>query len=206
MYFINTIPACLTRCTTFIGDNRYPPKSAPSQAPQEAPSFVDGSGPIFSIYLERAVEDDEKMAENWKADAEGILVFVGLCLLILCFIPTHRSKTGLFSAAVASLISVSIQDIRQNPQDTSNFYLANIYQTLANPGSNTSSSLPASPPSFSPPNYAVWVNALWFMSLVISITCALLATLLQQWARRYLKVTQPRYGPHKRARIRAFFF
>jgi hypothetical protein len=43
------------------------------------------------------------------------------------------------------------------------------------------------------------------MSLVISITCALLATLLQQWARRYLKVTQPRYSPHKRARIRAFF-
>ncbi len=43
------------------------------------------------------------------------------------------------------------------------------------------------------------------MSLVISITCALLATLLQQWARRYLKVTQPRYSLHKRARIRAFF-
>ena len=43
------------------------------------------------------------------------------------------------------------------------------------------------------------------MSLVISLTCALLATLLQQWARRYLKITQPRYSPHKRARIRAFF-
>jgi len=40
---------------------------------------------------------------------------------------------------------------------------------------------------------------------VISLTCALLATLLQQWARRYLKVTQPHYSPHKRARIRAFF-
>ena len=49
------------------------------------------------------------------------------------------------------------------------------------------------------------MNALWFLSLVISITCALLATLLQQWARRYLKVTKPRYSPHKRARIRAFF-
>ncbi|KAF8260904.1 hypothetical protein EI94DRAFT_1459738, partial [Lactarius quietus] len=58
---------------------------------------------------------------------------------------------------------------------------------------------------FSPPNNAVWVNALWFLSLVISITCALLATLLQRWARRYLKVTQPRTSPHKRARIRAFF-
>jgi hypothetical protein len=98
---------------------------------------------------------------------------------------------------------VSIQGLQQNPQDTSNFYLANIYQATINP--NGSSLLPASPPTFSPPNYAIWVNALWFLSLVISLTCALLATLLQQWARRYLKVTQPRYSPHKRARIRAFF-
>ena len=98
---------------------------------------------------------------------------------------------------------MSIQDIRQNPQDTSNFYLSNIYRTTVDP--DISSSLPTSPPPFSPPNYAVWVNALWFLSLVISITCALLATLLQQWARRYLKITQPRYSPHKRARIRAFF-
>ncbi|KAF8265178.1 hypothetical protein EI94DRAFT_1589920, partial [Lactarius quietus] len=136
--------------------------------------------------MELASEEDKKMAEEWKADADGILIF-----------------TGLFSAAVASLISVSIQDIRQNPQDTSNFYLSNIYRSIADP--NISISLPASPPPFSPPNHAIWVNGLWFLSLVISITCALLATLLQQWARRYLKVTQPHYSPHKRARIRAFF-
>ena len=101
------------------------------------------------------------------------------------------------------MISVSIQDIRQNPQDTSNFYLANIYHATINP--NVSETLPTSPPPFSPPNYAVWVNALWFMTLVISLTCALLATFLQQWARKYLKVTQSRYSPHKRARIRSFF-
>jgi hypothetical protein len=102
---------------------------------------------------------------------------------------------------------VSVQDIRPNLQDTSNFYLANIYRTIADPnGSNVSSSFPTSPPPFSPPNYAVWVNTLWFLSLIISLTCALLATLLQQWARRYLKLTQPRYSLHKRARIRAFFF
>ncbi|KAH9054796.1 hypothetical protein EDB87DRAFT_1767474 [Lactarius vividus] len=102
------------------------------------------------------------MAKNWKADANGILIF-----------------TGLFSAAVVSLISVSIQDIQPNPQDTSNFYLTNIYQTIAD---LNSTSLPTSPPPFSPPDYAVWVNSLWFMSLVISLTCALLVTLLQQWA------------------------
>ena len=43
------------------------------------------------------------------------------------------------------------------------------------------------------------------MSLIISITCALLATLLQQWARRYLRVTRTRYSLLKRARVRAFF-
>ncbi len=98
---------------------------------------------------------------------------------------------------------MSIQDIRPNPQDTSNFYLANIYRTISDPN-QSNISLP-SPPTFSPPTYAVWVNSLWFLSLVISLTCALLATLLQQWARRFLKVNQPRYSPHKRARIRAFF-
>jgi hypothetical protein len=98
---------------------------------------------------------------------------------------------------------VSIQDLQQNPQDTSNFYLANMYQATINP--NASGSLPTSPPPFTPPNYAVWVNSLWFLSLVIGLTCALLATFLQQWARRYLKVTHSRYSPHKRARIRAFF-
>ena len=49
------------------------------------------------------------------------------------------------------------------------------------------------------------MNALWFLSLVISLTCALFATFLQQWARKYLKLTQSRYCLHKRARIRAFF-
>ena len=70
---------------------------------------------------------------------------------------------------------------------------------------DVSDTLPTSPPPFSPPNYAVWVNALWFMTLMISLTCALLATLLQQWARRYLKVIQSHYNPHKQAQIRSFF-
>jgi hypothetical protein len=39
----------------------------------------------------------------------------------------------------------------------------------------------------------------------MSLTCALLATLLQQWARRYLWITQPRCNPHRRSRVRSFF-
>jgi Family of unknown function (DUF6535) len=88
------------------------------------------------------------------------------------------------------------------------FYLANIYQLLADPNISRASILATQvqPPDFSPPTSAVLVNSLWFLSLVISLTSALLATMLQQWARRYLKITQPsRSMPHKRASIRAFF-
>lgn len=49
------------------------------------------------------------------------------------------------------------------------------------------------------------VNTLWFISLGMSTACALWATLMQQWTRRYVQVTDTPYGPPKRARIRAFF-
>lgn len=38
--------------------------------------FSDASGPLFTMYLEMAEEEDKKMAESWKADADRILVFV----------------------------------------------------------------------------------------------------------------------------------
>lgn len=34
------------------------------------------------MYLELATEEDKKMTENWKADADGILIFVRRYFLI----------------------------------------------------------------------------------------------------------------------------
>ena len=133
-------------------------------------------------------------------------------MVLLYLIPprasTTKLQTGLFSASVATLAAVSVQDLRSDPQETSAFYLENIYQLFADPNVSSTSipSIRVRPPVFSPPKYVVWVSSLWFLSLVISLTCALLATLLKQWAGRYISITQPpRYPPHKRARIRAFF-
>ena len=63
-----------------IGDDQYPPgpQLAQNQVLSGVSDFVDGSGPIFSMYLEMATEDDKKMVEDWKADADGILIFVRL--------------------------------------------------------------------------------------------------------------------------------
>lgn len=44
---------------------------------------------------------------------------------------------------------------------------------------------------------------LWFPSLVLSLATAVFATLVQEWVRRYLLLTQPRFSPYRRARIRA---
>ena len=103
------------------------------------------------------------------------------------------------------MLALSVPSLQQNSQDTSNFYLANIYQQLngSNPPIPSSLVNPIEP--FSPTSSSVWVNCLWILSLVISLTCALLSTLLLRWARRYLKVAYPRYSPHKKARIRAFY-
>ena len=103
---------------------------------------------------------------------------------------------------------MTVQDLRPNSQDTSAFYLGNIYRVLVD-SNVTLASVPtpvAEPPPFSRPRYAVWVNSLWFLSLVMSVSCALWATSLHQWARRYIRLTQPaRCSPEKRARMRAFF-
>ncbi|KAH8991153.1 hypothetical protein EDB83DRAFT_2210847, partial [Lactarius deliciosus] len=146
----------------------------------------------FSMYLKVAGEQDRIMADGLKADADRALIF-----------------SGLFSAVVAAFLTVSIHDLRPDPQDKPTFYLENIYQLLADSNRTdvTTSSTQSHPPTFSPPGSAVWVNSLWSLSLVIAISCALLATLLQQWARRYIKLTQsrPSSSLHKQARMRAFF-
>ena len=67
--------AVLTPLAAQTDDRQYPPDSAQNQV-QGSSNFIDGSGAIFSMYLERAAEEDKKMAENWKADANGILIFV----------------------------------------------------------------------------------------------------------------------------------
>jgi Family of unknown function (DUF6535) len=100
---------------------------------------------------------------------------------------------------------VTIQNLMSNPQGNSEFYLKNICQSLSHQNDSCQPPFPAASP-FSPSSSAIWVNSLWILSVLISLTCAMLATFIQKWARRYIKITQPsHYSPHKRARLRAFF-
>ncbi|KAH9971361.1 hypothetical protein BGW80DRAFT_1460624 [Lactifluus volemus] len=110
------------------------------QASKAHYSIDDSSGPLFMMYVKMAEEADNKMTKRWQKDADGILIF-----------------TISFSATVAVLAAVSIQDLRPNPQDTIAFYLGSIYQLLADPNVSRASILatPAQPPPFTPPKYAI---------------------------------------------------
>ena len=74
-----------------IGDRLNSLRSTPNHASQVESGFVDSSGPIFSMYMEMAEEEDKKLAENWQADADGILIFVRLYFLVPCLTPAHQS-------------------------------------------------------------------------------------------------------------------
>jgi hypothetical protein len=176
---------------------------------REKPTYSDSSGAIFSMYFTRAQKFDEENAENWKGGAEGILVFVrpGFRLFNNCLLTRSLFQTGLFASTVAQFISSSFPSLRQDPNAITQSLLSQISQQL--PGSPNSTTTTASPSvnadSFKPPASVVFVNAVWIVSLVLSLTCALMATLLQQWARRYLQLTQRNHPPHVRAHIREYF-
>jgi Family of unknown function (DUF6535) len=137
---------------------------------------------MWNLYLNEVKEDDQAMADVWKQDAKGILVFVSLNLLVHLFFWFTGSKTGLFSATVGSFII--------------EFYK----KLLPDPNSNTANQ------PFSPHTSMIWVNALWLISLVLSVTSALLATLLQQWARGYVETPKSSTELKHRARVRSLLF
>lgn len=45
-------------------------------AARGAPKSSDTSGKVWSVYLSEADRQDKALAENWKGDTEGILIFV----------------------------------------------------------------------------------------------------------------------------------
>jgi hypothetical protein len=48
------------------------------QSSQETSNFNDSSGPLFLMYSKAAEDEDNKMADRWQKDADGILIFVSL--------------------------------------------------------------------------------------------------------------------------------
>ncbi|KAI0060728.1 hypothetical protein BV25DRAFT_1806932, partial [Artomyces pyxidatus] len=152
--------------------------------------YGERSAKIWSVYVDESAKHDSALIDSWKGDMDGILIFAGL-----------------FSAVVTAFLVESLQLLQLDTGQTSVLLLERIsIQLEVRNGSQIP--IPPLPPTGNPPSAgsALRVNVLWCLSLLLSLLCALGATLIQQWARSYGQAIHRRSAPHQRARIRAFLF
>jgi hypothetical protein len=119
----------------------------------------------------------------------------------------------LFSAAITGFIINSVQSLRPNPADQTAYYMQQGVAMLAQISQQISSIAPQVViPLTPPPRFPTFellpsdirVNAFWFMSLVSSLSAALLALLVRQWVRNYMCAFEQYKGPLKRSRLRQY--
>ncbi|KAJ7486953.1 hypothetical protein FB451DRAFT_1554099 [Mycena latifolia] len=143
---------------------------------------------IWSVYISEAEKYDKALVESWKSDMEGMLIFAGL-----------------FSAILTAFLIESYKTLTPDPGDDIVRLLAQISLQLAGISNGTSVEIVPSDP-FVPQLTSLVCNALWFVSLGLSLSCALIATLVEQWAREFQHKSEMRSAPIIRARIFSYLY
>ncbi|KAJ7315103.1 hypothetical protein DFH08DRAFT_715926 [Mycena albidolilacea] len=131
---------------------------------------------------------DTALVKSWKADMKGMLIF-----------------SGLFSASLTSFLIESYKTLQPDSGILTVAAISQVSQQLA-AISNSRTFVPPTQAPFTPSTESLVCNALWFISLSLSLTCALLATLVEQWAQEFLHKTEMRPSTVCRARIFSYLY
>ncbi|KAJ7243835.1 hypothetical protein B0H12DRAFT_1130173 [Mycena haematopus] len=171
------------------GKTRRPGNGPPDSAASPLHALTeDSSSKFWAVYISEAERYDSGLVESWKADMEGMLIF-----------------SGLFSASLTAFI---IESYKNLVPDTGNMTV-DLLSQLSNQLSSQFNGNPftvSPPPPFEVPASALLSNGLWFVSLGLSLTCALLATLVEQWAREFMHKTERVHSPVRRASVFSFLY
>ncbi|KAJ7056170.1 hypothetical protein C8F01DRAFT_377057, partial [Mycena amicta] len=149
----------------------------------------NGAAKLWAVYVSEAEKYDKSLVESWKSDMEGMLIFAGL-----------------FSASLTAFIVESYKTLTPDSGDATVQLLAQISQQLSSAANGTIYTPDGSSAVHTAPRTAIVCNVLWFLSLGLSLTCALVATLLEQWARDFLHRAEMRSSPIVRARIYSYLY
>ncbi|KAJ7790517.1 hypothetical protein B0H14DRAFT_3569389 [Mycena olivaceomarginata] len=145
---------------------------------------------IWAIYLAEAQKYDKVLVESWRDNVNGILIFAGL-----------------FSATVTGFIIDGYKTLLPDSGATTVDLLKQISSQLSEISQGNSGTITVSPPpQFVPSKSALACNILWFTSLGLSLSCALVATLVAQWAQDFLHRTEMRSAPVIGARIMSYLY
>ncbi|KAG9085692.1 hypothetical protein FS749_004228 [Ceratobasidium sp. UAMH 11750] len=128
---------------------------------------------FWKAYVQEAKVWDADMVDGWNNSLDLILIFAAL-----------------FSAISTAFVLESSKTLQPDPAETSAQTLSLVSQTLlamanTQPGSPFNFT-PPEPSPFVAPVSAVCVNALWFLSLSLSVAVSLIAMLGKDWARGYM--------------------
>ncbi|KAJ7251073.1 hypothetical protein C8J57DRAFT_1667005, partial [Mycena rebaudengoi] len=146
------------------------------------------SAKLWAAYISEAEKYDKALVERWRSDMDGLLIFAGL-----------------FSASLTAFIIESYKTLSPDQGAITNALLAQISRQL-DPHLNASSADVATLKAFSPTSSSLACNILWFLSLGLSLSCALIATLVEQWSRDFIQRTEMRPSSIIRARIFSYLY
>ncbi|KAK7013319.1 hypothetical protein R3P38DRAFT_3207468 [Favolaschia claudopus] len=163
-------------------------ESSSSSYSADDPSHDTAGAKIWSVYVSEAEKYDKALVDSWKSDMDGLLIFAGL-----------------FSAILTAFLIESYKTLTPDSGDDMKSLLTQISTQLSGIANGSSVSLPVAE-SFVPPTWSLVCNLLWFISLGLSLSCALIATLVEQWARDFKYKTEMRSAPVIRARIYSYLY
>ncbi|KAF9060634.1 hypothetical protein BDP27DRAFT_1170043, partial [Rhodocollybia butyracea] len=143
---------------------------------------------IWRVYGDEATAFDNDMIGELGDSLDILLVFAGL-----------------FSAVLTTFVAQTSQSLSQDYTQLSASYLNELTMLVrANGNSTAISNVPLTSTAFSSAILDLWINGLWFTSLVISLSVALFAVLAKQWLRQYVSIITG--TPQQQAFIRQFRF
>ena len=108
-------------------------------------------------------------------------------------------QAGLFAAFLSAFLIELLNRLEPNPMNTIQEVL--IYQTQMMRNSSLGPYVPA---DFSPPDYIIVVNSLFYASLGIMLLAAFIAMLIKSWVREFDRGLRAMSAPEQRAKTREF--
>ncbi|KAJ6504935.1 hypothetical protein DFH09DRAFT_288428 [Mycena vulgaris] len=143
---------------------------------------------LWTVYISEAEKYDKALVEGWKSDMEGLLIFAGL-----------------FSASLTAFLVESYKSLTPDQGAITIALLAQISRQLDAQANAPAADL-ATLTAFHPTPSSLACNIFWFLSLGFSLSCALIATLVEQWSRDFIQKTEMRPSPIIRARIFSYLY
>ncbi|EIW54219.1 uncharacterized protein TRAVEDRAFT_97236, partial [Trametes versicolor FP-101664 SS1] len=119
----------------------------------------------------------DEMIKRWKEEIDTYLVFAGLFSAVLT---TFNVQSYLLLQPAAPDPSIAV--LQQISSQLASFSINPPYVNSTQPSSTTHASKNIPPPV---PRWAVWLNALWFSGLILSLTSASVSIMVKQWLNEY---------------------